>query len=179
MTCRFEDLATAATEAGLAAVDRGGGHWQVRGGVHLVNFYPLGTKGPTLYVAGSGSGKRLGGTAREIIAAVLSATEAPPRRPPVASRRRKSTVAAKRRLFAKDRRCHWCRKPLALRREDAVDGKRFATLEHKVPLAAGGLDQPNNWTLACEDCNHGRGDSTAAPQATTEGRRTNRRRGGQ
>jgi 5-methylcytosine-specific restriction endonuclease McrA len=53
-------------------------------------------------------------------------------------------------LFAKQKTCHWCGCELTL---------ETSTLEHIYPLSKGGLDQPNNWTLACHACNQKRGNS--------------------
>ena len=44
-------------KSSLDAIDHGCGHWQIRGGVVLVNYYPEGKRGPTIYVNG---GKRTG-----------------------------------------------------------------------------------------------------------------------
>lgn len=164
----FTHLSRAAGQAGLQAVDRGKGHWQVHGGTFLVNFYPFGSRGPTLYVAGSASGKRLKGSSEKMIEAVVQAASRPPRREKTEHSKRKNWNAKerrreKRRLFFRDRRCYWCRCLLVLKREDEDEERRFATIEHKVPLGAGGLENPNNRVLACEECNSSRGDSTTAP----------------
>lgn len=52
----FEEFKTLAAKHGLVASDCGHGHWQLRGGARIVNYYP--SKG-TVYVCGdSGSKKR-------------------------------------------------------------------------------------------------------------------------
>jgi len=161
---RFADFSEAATNAELRAVDRGHGHWQLLGGVHLVNFYPWASKGPTLYVAGAASGKRIGGTNQEIIAQVIAAVTQPPRREKKAKRRSSSYRRRKQRMMQRDSRCHWCRVPLTLDREKVTDRLRYATLDHKVPLGSGGLDNANNHVLACEPCNADRKDDAGPPK---------------
>ena len=52
-------------------------------------------------------------------------------------------------LIKKHPFCHWCGKPLTL---DA------STIEHIIPLSRGGLNNMNNFALACQECNHARAD---------------------
>jgi 5-methylcytosine-specific restriction endonuclease McrA len=49
--------------------------------------------------------------------------------------------------FAQDFECCYCRKTFL---------RRFATLEHVIPLAAGGTYAPENLAIACSPCNAGR-----------------------
>lgn len=44
--------------------------------------------------------------------------------------------------------CNWCNCPLT---------EKTATVDHYVPLALGGLDNFNNYVLACQPCNAQRG----------------------
>lgn len=44
--------------------------------------------------------------------------------------------------------CHWCRRPLRLRK---------ATLDHFLPRALGGKDRFENIVIACASCNNARG----------------------
>lgn len=134
---RFEVEAAA---AGLEAIHKGNGHWQLTGGSLLVNFYPYAKRGPKIYVQGTNEGWR--GTAEEAIAAAN-------KRPDVCHRadrdkRRSSYRSKRKRMLRKSNRCHWCNVELDL---------ETSTLDHEIPLARGGLDNANNWVLACYDCN--------------------------
>ena len=56
------------------------------------------------------------------------------------------------RLFAADRRCRYC--------GCGIRKAGLATLDHIVPVAKGGGDDPTNLTLACQRCNTAKGDRT-------------------
>ena len=147
----FDQFAQKVTEAGLKPVDRGKGHWQVAGGPILVNFYPFANKGPVIYIAGTT--KRLG---RNL--AVEDAIQAAKNPPPIGvmPKDRRSGprryMSIKKRMFARRKFyppfCYWCHKSLTL---------KTATIDHKIPLFRGGLDNENNMVLACEPCNKTRG----------------------
>lgn len=49
--------------------------------------------------------------------------------------------------------CDYCRSPIAFDR---------ATVDHVVPLSAGGKDGPSNWALACRACNVKKGSRSVA-----------------
>lgn len=129
-----------ARAAGLEAVHKGNGHWQLTGGPLLVNFYPYAKRGPKIYVQGTNEGRR--GTAAEAIAAANKKPELCHRAD--RDKRRNSYRSARKRMLRKWNRCHWCQVELTL---------ETSTLDHEIPLARGGLDNPNNWVLACYDCN--------------------------
>jgi 5-methylcytosine-specific restriction endonuclease McrA len=61
--------------------------------------------------------------------------------------------AAKKKMMAVTPHCYWCKRKLTME----IGSPNQATLDHKIPLALGGLDNANNWVLACEPCNHDRG----------------------
>jgi hypothetical protein len=142
MRVTFDEFSRQVEEAGLVANDCGNGHWQIKGGALLVNYYPQTSK---MYVAGT-----TGGKVCRTVAEAIAATQIPPSRVAADLRdgRHRSTRPARAALLRKDDRCHWCGKKLTL---------DTSTLDHLVPLARGGLDNANNWTLACEPCNRGRG----------------------
>jgi len=119
------------------------GHIQITGGNLLVNYYPF-SKNRTAYVGQTVKGIK-GCTATEAIQMALSQpkiTGSP------AKRRAGKTRSRKKRLYRKTKNCHWCKQEFKLSE---------LTLEHKIPLARGGLDNDNNLTLACEPCNTARG----------------------
>lgn len=135
----FDQFSKVVVAAGLKPVDRGNGHWQIVGGPLLVNYYNH--KG-TIYVAGT-TGKKHGGWEHAI-----KATRLPPSEPCRRDERRGHYRNIKKRMLRSTDRCHWCGLKLVL---------DTATLDHRIPLARGGLDNANNWVLACAPCNHGRG----------------------
>lgn len=143
---RFDVFAAQCAKSKLVAVACSETHWQIRGGALLVNFYPTAKRGPCYYVAGTSSG--FYGNAE----AAIAAASTPPREAPQHERiqRRATYRAAKRRMLKRHPHCNWC--GVALREETA-------TIDHVVPLARGGLDNANNWVLACAPCNHGRGSA--------------------
>lgn len=52
----------------------------------------------------------------------------------------------------------YCHRQLELRK---TSSKRYATLDHVVPLAAGGRTNWSNLVVACYECNHDKGDMDA------------------
>jgi 5-methylcytosine-specific restriction endonuclease McrA len=61
--------------------------------------------------------------------------------------KRRNQRRAKIRLWNKGiRRCHWC--------EGKFKSMEEATVDHRIPLGKGGLNNDNNKVLACEKCNH-------------------------
>ena len=128
-------------------------HWQIRGGKFCVNFYPFKDGGPSFYINGMNSGSRHQITLADAIAAVKS--------PPIdklhrrTRERKKSYRGAKRRLLQVNPFCYWCKNSL---------GSTTATLDHMIPLGIGGTNGTDNFVLACEGCNHDRGN--AMPERT-------------
>lgn len=120
-------------------------HWQVEGGAFLLNYYPTAKGGPKIYIAGTTGGfhgglqKALDSLKNKNIPARL---EKEGRKHPTHYRRHK------RRLLRCSPFCHWCKKPLT-----AAD----ATIDHKIPLHLGGLNNSNNYVLSCAPCNHTKG----------------------
>ena len=116
-------------------------HVQLKGPL-LVNYYPS-SKTRTAYVAGTTGGRKWVAP-EEAIAMCFKAPTAKTR----IDKRKSSYKRQKAALWKKGiKRCFWCEKELTL---------ETATMEHKIPLSRGGLDNANNRTLACAECNHGR-----------------------
>jgi 5-methylcytosine-specific restriction endonuclease McrA len=144
------DLRAAAKHRGAEVLDRGNGHFQIRGRL-LVNYYPL-SKKRSAYVAGTTRAE----THVSPTQAVAMAFDAPhlAGKP---TKRRKSTRFRRRCLIkSKGPNCHWCQALLTL---------DTSTIDHVIPLSRGGLDNANNIVLACEPCNHARGN--AMPEINT------------
>lgn len=122
----------------LEANDCGNGHWQVIGGKLLVNYYPFARRGATVYVAGSKNSCK--GSDDVAISSALGSIKK------VDGDYRKKTgyTKFKIRMLKKNPFCHWCKCSL---------DHKTATVNHKVPLALGGMNNPNNYVLACKECN--------------------------
>jgi len=66
-------------------------------------------------------------------------------------------------LIARDGDCCWyCRGQF-------VPGKRTRTIDHVIPLAAGGRSRLDNLRLACTRCNHAKGALTGEAYAVSRG----------
>jgi len=55
-------------------------------------------------------------------------------------------------------RCFYCGKQLSFQNYGVVGEKGAWEVDHFIPLAAGGADQPDNWVPACVDCNTRKSD---------------------
>lgn len=141
---RIDKLRKQAEARGLTVVDRGNGHWQIKGGPLLVNFYPFAKKGPTLYINGMHKGMPVSSDEKVVDAAFNP--------PPKGYKSKRSSNRARnmrKRLMKKDPRCHWCGKELEYSEE---------TLDHVIPLSRGGADRFENVVLSCKPCNSDRGN---------------------
>ena len=129
---------------GIELIEKPNGHFQIKGQL-LVNYYPD-SKKRTCYVAGTVQGKRAC-TPKQAIEMTRTA-------PTLGNKKDKRSGGSRKKreaLFKKGvTSCHWCGEELTI--DDS-------TIEHIIPLNIGGLDNANNRTLACADCNHGRADS--------------------
>lgn len=131
-----------AEEHGITVIERTGGHIQLKGPHLLVNYYPFSAKS-TAYVAGT-----TGGVSHcDLATAVIMACTAPPIAAPEKKGSRHGHPRQKRMALLRGRKevkCYWCTTMIDI---------DTSTLEHIIPLDRGGLDQRNNWTLACAPCN--------------------------
>lgn len=144
----------AATVRGAEIIDRGHGHFQIKGAL-LVNYYPN-AKRQTAYIAGTTAGKQFVNPEQ----AVALAFKPPAYRPGESERKSGGYRRVKVRLFKRQKHCHWCAVKLTLdSRHVDTDTLRKATLDHVVPLSRNGLDNDNNRVLACDPCNQKRGHS--------------------
>ncbi len=151
-------LRDAATAKGATVTAKPNGHFQIKGEL-LVNYYPF-AKTRTAYIAATTRGIKHA----TIEQAVAMAFEAPP----VASAAHKDERSNpgryqrwKRRMWkAGFRECRWCH----VRVNHVPLHANQMTVDHKIPLARGGLDNQNNWVVACRQCNEARGH--AMPELT-------------
>lgn len=121
---------------------KGDGHYQLKG-TFLVNYYPH-SKKRTAYVAGTYKSVQNVTPERAIEMCFEQ-----PKSQGVNHKRSQHSRKKRAALHRKGiNNCHWCRKLLTI---------DTSTLEHIIPLASNGLDNINNRTLACAECNHSRG----------------------
>lgn len=73
-------------------------------------------------------------------------------------RKRIQTNARRQMLFTQqDGRCAFCGRPLTLD-QNKVGTPEYATMDHLIPRATGGKDEPTNLVLACAPCNQEKRD---------------------
>lgn len=134
-----------AEQHGVEVKIKPNGHVQVRGSI-VVNWYPLSKNNRrTMYVAGTTKGVEYA-TPMQVIEAAIG--KALPKIPTVA--RKKDYSRVKRWLWHRHPFCHWCGGALTIEQ---------GTVDHVIPLSKGGLNARNNYVLACQPCNNGRGDT--------------------
>ena len=138
----MKDLERLARLAGVSVTYCGNGHIQLKGKL-LVNYYPE-SKKKTAYVAGTVGAKKF----VSFDDALRMANEVPMKFPDRKAGRKKSYKSSRNKLLKKYPFCHWCAIELTT---------ETATIEHIIPLAKGGLNNMNNYALACEKCNQERG----------------------
>ncbi len=146
-----EKLIKAADSAGLRVVFLNSSHWQITGGVRIVNYYP--NKG-TVYMQGAVKRCMVTQTVKDLIRVAL---HGPPKLGAQVSRNYSSKKLRQGCWDRGIRTCQWCGCWFARAEE--------ATLEHLVPLCRGGSNRPDNLTLACHDCNKTRGHAFRPPAA--------------
>ena len=136
-----QELARLCAEAGIELIERPNGHYQLKG-KQLVNYYPN-SEHQKAYIAGTKEGiKHV--TPAEAVAMTTQCVQLDKK-----DQRKKSYRNERAMLFERQKNCHWCGCALTL---------ETATLEHIYPLSKGGLDNANNFTLACKPCNNARGN---------------------
>jgi 5-methylcytosine-specific restriction protein A len=144
-------LRAAAAARGASVNVLPNGHFQIKGSL-LVNYYPFAKK-RTAYIAATTRGIHHT-TISQAVALAFAV-------PPIADAHAKDARANSKRYRRWTRRmwnagfrdCFWC--AVAMNR---VPGHpQQMTCDHRIPLARGGLDNPNNWVPACRKCNQERG----------------------
>ena len=129
---------------GIPVEEKPNGHFVIKGSL-TVNYYPF-SKRRTAYIKSTTKGCNH----VDVKKAFLMSMRQPEGINKKDKRKRKSYRKERERLHAKGiNNCHWCNDQLTI---------ETSTLEHIIPLDLGGLDNRNNYTLACADCNHGRGN---------------------
>lgn len=153
---RYSEFSNQVTAAGFTPKDCGNGHWQIHGGAVIVNFYPEGKRGPTIYAQGAVRGVR--GKKATLDNALRLATEGVLEGAPTVARdelHRNRRRNIKRALVRRRPVCHWC----------GQKGLTMATarLDHKLPRSQGGSHREDNLVLACVECDDAKGDRAVHP----------------
>jgi len=118
----------------------------------VINYYPH-SKNKTAYVKGTGNGVK-GCTFED--AFLMSVTI--PKLEGCATKRKGNYRKPKKEMLRRKPYCNWCGDLLTT---------KTATLDHIIPISLGGLNNRNNYTLACEVCNTKRGNKM--PEVLTHG----------
>lgn len=145
-----------AKDKGLTIVERPNGHYQIIGEHLLVNYYPD-SKRRTAYVGATSEGIHNVTPEKAIYMALT-----PPKIKRGKVQRKHSKFYKKHldRMWAKDNHCYWCHEEVF--RDDA-------SVDHRIPLKRGGLDNPSNFVLAHKSCNHERGHNMPEISISTSG----------
>lgn len=149
----LDELHRLADLNGLTVREVAPGHFHVFGRGLLVNWWPF-SKNRTAHVARTRVSRKMV-TPLEVVRMAIMA-------PPIigSCKRKGSYCRHKRWLLKRDPRCRWCTCELT---------EETATIEHVIPLARGGLDNRNNYALACKPCNSIRGSDMPELQQTLTG----------
>lgn len=138
---------------GVELVERPGGHCQIKGAAYTVNYYPM-SRRRTCYIAGTTKGLQwvTPGQAVAIATGDNVSTKKLPK-----GKRAQNQRGRRMRVWNRGvRTCYWCGLPF----KDFEE----TTLEHRIPLSRGGLDNANNHELAHKACNGSHGN--AMPHVT-------------
>lgn len=149
-----KELSTLARENHLIFQCCGGCHYQIKGGLSIVNVY-FKYNSISIYIQGTAKGKTVK-YAQQVIDAALKIPSASK-----AVERSKSYKYFKKEKWKslKGRKCHWCQKPFKSIEE--------ATVDHVIALSNGGSNGDDNLVLACNDCNKKRGNQTTKKELET------------
>lgn len=138
----IQELKTKCASAGIELVEKGAGHFQLKGQL-LVNYYPTSAK-QSAYISGTTAAKR-----RISVDEAIAMTYTVPEQAVFHKTKRKSSYKIPRNsLLKKHPYCRWC---------GCLLTEETATLDHIIPLHKGGMNNPNNYALACAPCNNKRG----------------------
>lgn len=141
----FADFKALAKALGADARDCGAGHWQIYGRVR-VNYYAW-SRRRTAFVNGTTRGVHYL-TAKQAIELAMRPEALRLDRTPRA--KSQNLRRARLVLLTRDPRCHYCRTALT---------EETSTIDHRIPLARGGSNLPDNLVLACVPCNRDKADA--------------------
>lgn len=148
----------AANGVPLTVVQLNPHHWQITGGVHVVNWYPE-SKSGAMYLNGATKGlpqaKPL-----DVMNAAMGTTGKPVA--PVNVKKRPDLQRARRAMYREDPHCHWCK--CRVWEKEVCDPQIVATVDHRIPRSKGGSDRRDNLVLACHGCNKKRKNELGAPK---------------
>ena len=151
----FDAFSQQVIAAGLIPINHGGGHWQIKGGKFLVNYYP--SRG-TVYIAGTHGGRH--GNVKKAIEAANKLPEKIAKNQQSERPNRHYAKRLRRQKWHKQGGiCHWCHKPMVWGHKRASEDEKqeFASIDHVIPIARNGNNGDDNIVLAHVRCNSDRG----------------------
>jgi len=145
----YSEFESRVQKAGLSTKRCSEEHWQILGGLRIVNFYPYTSGGSKIYIQGTAGGYK-GDIAQAITAATGNQSFN------LTNKRhdrndRDTNRNQRLQLLRSDPHCKWCGKRLYL---------STSTLDHVVALSNGGSNGMDNTVLACAECNSKRRNGT-------------------
>lgn len=151
MKTSFINFKTLCEKQGLSAVELSRTHWQIKGGLRIVNVYPFSRKGASFYIQGMSGGVK--GSPHK---AIEAATRPPSQNKQHERNKPKINRRVRDRLWQNQNGlCKWC--------ENHIPKDR-ATLDHIVALSRGGGNGIDNLCMACEECNQKRSNNCTAEE---------------
>jgi 5-methylcytosine-specific restriction endonuclease McrA len=145
----FEEFEARAKLEGLTAIRFSDYHWQLKGCIRPVNYYPA---YGTIYVNGQKQASQWGPPEEAIMVALEGPKAAK-------GAYRRGLTRAKRALWkAQKGLCNWCKQKVK---------EKEATIDHLVPRSRGGSNKRENLVMSCIDCNSKRGNNWKPPVQST------------
>jgi HNH endonuclease len=159
----IEQIESAVKAAGLSWKTCSPSHWQVIGGIAVVNVH-RGKSGYTIYVQGMGKGRKANSPKDVVESAkqLQSIGKVTERKRCRGTKKRKWNQAVNR---GEVPRCHWC--------GTEFGGKHEATGDHVIPLSRGGSNGDDNIVLACKLCNEKRKNNVTSQEIASVNQQNN------
>jgi len=151
---KIEDIEAEVLKADLKWKQCNSKHWQVRGGIAMVNVYRR-KDGFSIHTAGMGKGRKVS-TPSEVVDAATTFRPAQKTAVRICYRRMKNRKWDRIVNRGGKPRCHWCQSLFQCRAD--------ATADHVVPVSKGGSNGDDNIVLACGKCNTKRKNNVTAEE---------------
>ena len=145
-----------ARDKDIKIIMRPNGHYQIISKHLIVNYYPESQR-RTAYVSATRGGIH---NVTPEMAVYMALT--PPKVKKEKVQRKHSKVYKRHldKMWSKNNLCYWCHTEVL---------RKDASIEHRIPLKRGGLDNPSNYVLAHKTCNHERGHNMPEINISTSG----------
>lgn len=147
----FEHFSRLCQGQKLEAVRLNSNHWQIKGGLRIVNVYPFSRSGASFYIQGMSKGRKGGPTK-----AIQAAKKLPHQEKRHERLNHKVVKSIRERLWHSQKGlCRWCGHYVL---------ENEATLDHIVALSKGGGNGMDNLCMSCDYCNGKRGNNCTAEE---------------